>query len=93
VNASKENGKEWAVELAKTLNRSEKYCLLTFHQLVGVCLYVFVRPHLAPFIRKSDLSRIFATGKENIQKNALPPRKLPASYSVLVAFHFYNDFV
>jgi hypothetical protein len=53
VNASKENGKEWAVELAKTLNRSEKYCLLTFHQLVGVCLYVFVRPHLAPFIRKS----------------------------------------
>lgn len=53
VNASKENGKEWAVELAKTLNsRKEKYCLLTFHQLVGVCLYIFVRPHLAPYIRE-----------------------------------------
>ena len=53
MNASKENAKEWAIELGKTLNnRSEKYCLLTFHQLVGVCLYVFVRPQLAKDIRE-----------------------------------------
>lgn len=52
MNASKENAKEWALELGKTLNsREEKYCLLTFHQLVGVCLYVFVRPQLASSIR------------------------------------------
>jgi len=52
MNASKENAKEWALELGKTLNsREEKYCLLTFHQLVGVCLYVFVRPQLATSIR------------------------------------------
>ena len=43
MNASKENGKEWALELAKTLNRDHAYSLVTFHQLVGVCLYVFVR--------------------------------------------------
>ncbi len=71
MNASKENGKEWAVELAKTLNRSEKYCLLTFHQLVGVCLYVFVRPHLAPFIRKSHY-----TDRENIQKKFFASQKI-----------------
>lgn len=51
MNASKENAKEWAIELGKTLNRDEKYCLLTFHQLVGVCLYVYVRPQLARSIR------------------------------------------
>ena len=52
MNASKEHAKEWALELSKTLNRDEKYCLLTFHQLVGVCLYVFVRPQLAKSIRE-----------------------------------------
>lgn len=29
----------------------EPYALLTSQQLVGVCLYVFVRPHLAKSIR------------------------------------------
>ena len=52
MNASKEHAKEWAIELGKTLNRDNKYCLLTFHQLVGVCLYVFVRPQLANSIRE-----------------------------------------
>ena len=52
VNASGENAREWSAELAKTLNRDTKYCLVTFHQLVGVCLYVFVRPELASCIRQ-----------------------------------------
>jgi hypothetical protein len=52
MNASGENAREWAEELAKTLNRDTKYCLVTFHQLVGVCLYVFVRPELASGIRE-----------------------------------------
>jgi len=51
VNASKENAKEWAVELGKTLSRDERYCLVTYQQLVGVCLYIFVRPHLAKYIK------------------------------------------
>ena len=52
MNASKENAKEWALELGKTLNKEpNKYCLVTFHQLVGVCLYVFVRTELANKIR------------------------------------------
>ena len=52
MNASKENAKEWALELGKTLNKEpSKYCLVTFHQLVGVCLYVFVRTGLANKIR------------------------------------------
>ena len=41
-----------ALELGKTLNKEPgKYCLVTFHQLVGVCLYVFVRTELANKIR------------------------------------------
>ena len=52
VNASGENAREWAEELAKTLNRDTKYSLVTYQQLVGVCLYVFVRPELAGEIRE-----------------------------------------
>ena len=33
---------EWAVELGKTLCRDERYCLVTYQQLVGVCLYVYL---------------------------------------------------
>ena len=52
MNASKENAKEWALELGKTLNKEPgTFCLLTFCQLVGVCLYVFVRTELASKIR------------------------------------------
>ena len=48
---SSENAKAWATELTKTLNRDEKFTLVTYQQLVGVCLYVFVRPELASQIR------------------------------------------
>jgi hypothetical protein len=33
--------------LLRILNRDEKYALITYQQLVGVCLYVFVRPEHA----------------------------------------------
>ena len=39
------------MELTKILNRDEKFCLVTYNQLVGVCLYVFVRPEFAKHIR------------------------------------------
>ncbi|KAL3280582.1 hypothetical protein HHI36_003815 [Cryptolaemus montrouzieri] len=51
VNASSENAKSWAVELQKVLSRDTPYVLLTYHQLVGVCLYVYVKPEHIPFIR------------------------------------------
>ena len=45
------NAREWQKELLKTISRDHKYVVLTSVQLVGVILYVFIRPHLAPFIR------------------------------------------
>ncbi|CAD7089489.1 unnamed protein product [Hermetia illucens] len=49
--ASSENAKAWAEELQRTISRDCNYCLLTYQQLVGVCLYVFVRPEHAPYVR------------------------------------------
>ncbi|XP_036599067.1 synaptojanin-1 isoform X6 [Trichosurus vulpecula] len=51
VSASTTNQKLWAVELQKTISRDKKYVLLASEQLVGVCLFVFIRPQHAPFIR------------------------------------------
>lgn len=51
VNASSSSQKEWMVELQKTISQKQKYVLLTSAQLVGVCLFVFVRPEHTPFIR------------------------------------------
>lgn len=57
VNASTTNQKLWAVELQKTISRDNKYVLLASEQLVGVCLFVFIRPQHAPFIRSVLLVR------------------------------------
>ena len=43
--------KEWGSELQKVISRDHPYVLVTAEQLVGVCLYVFVRIHHLPFIR------------------------------------------
>lgn len=51
VAASTANQKEWMGELQKTISRDQKYILITSTQLVGVCLFLFVRPHLAPYIK------------------------------------------
>ena len=52
MNTSSENAKSWAQELTKTLNTDgEKFTLVTYQQLVGVCLYVFIRLDLAPHIK------------------------------------------
>ena len=45
------NRREWGVELQKVLSRDEPYELLTAEQLVGICLYVFIRPKLIPYVR------------------------------------------
>ncbi|CAG9759926.1 unnamed protein product [Ceutorhynchus assimilis] len=51
VNSSTENAKAWALELQKVLSRDCPYALVTYQQLVGVCVYVFVRPEHAPYIK------------------------------------------
>lgn len=51
VSASGENARQWCGELLATLNSNGQYSLVTYTQLVGVCLYVFVRTPLAPMIR------------------------------------------
>nr|XP_006007959.1 PREDICTED: synaptojanin-2 [Latimeria chalumnae] len=51
VNASSTNRKTWEKQLQKALSRTHRYILLASGQLVGVCLYVFVRPLHVPFIR------------------------------------------
>ncbi|XP_037946107.1 synaptojanin-1-like [Teleopsis dalmanni] len=51
VAASTDNAKLWAEELQKTISRDNDYVLLTYQQLVGVCLYIYVRPEHAPHIR------------------------------------------
>lgn len=49
--ANTDNMKAWADELEKVLSRNQRYVLLTCQQLVGVCLYIFVRPEHTPSIR------------------------------------------
>lgn len=49
--ASTENAKAWADELQKVLSRDSEYILITYQQLVGVCVYFFIKPKHAPFLR------------------------------------------
>ncbi|XP_060764936.1 synaptojanin-1 isoform X2 [Neoarius graeffei] len=51
VSASTTNQKLWAAELQKSISRDNKYVLLASEQLVGVCLFIFIRPQHAAFIR------------------------------------------
>uniref|UniRef100_A0A182J0G8 phosphoinositide 5-phosphatase n=1 Tax=Anopheles atroparvus TaxID=41427 RepID=A0A182J0G8_ANOAO len=51
VAASSDNAKAWAEELQKVVSRDREYVLLTYQQLVGVCLYIYIRPEHAQHIR------------------------------------------
>ena len=54
VSASGENARLWSQELLETLNKKPglSYSLVTYTQLVGVCLYLFVRTELAHLVRE-----------------------------------------
>ncbi|EPQ11852.1 Synaptojanin-2, partial [Myotis brandtii] len=58
VNASTTNRKMWGEQLQKAISRSHRYILLTSAQLVGVCLYIFVRPYHVPFIREVAIDTV-----------------------------------
>lgn len=49
--ASSENANLWAEELLKVLSRDYPYALLTYVQLVGVCLYVFIRTDMVNYVK------------------------------------------
>lgn len=51
VSTSSSNKREWAAALQKVLSRDTPYELLTAEQLVGVCLYIFIRPKHIPYVR------------------------------------------
>lgn len=53
VASSSQNQRDWLAEIQKAISRSpgHRYLLLTSVQLVGVCLFVFIRSELAPFIK------------------------------------------
>jgi len=51
VSTSSNQRKEWGEELRRIISRDHAYVLVTCEQLVGVCLFVFIRPHLVPFLR------------------------------------------
>ncbi|XP_072938550.1 synaptojanin-1 [Epargyreus clarus] len=56
--ASSDNAKAWSEELEKVLARDAPYTLLSSHQLVGVCLFIFVRKDLIPHIRDVALDSV-----------------------------------
>ncbi|XP_078086707.1 synaptojanin-2-like [Mustelus asterias] len=58
VNASTTNKKAWAEQLQKAISRTHKYIMLSSGQLVGVCLYIFVRLHHVPYIREVAVDRV-----------------------------------
>ena len=45
------NRLDWGEKLKQVISRDTPYVLLTSEQLVGVCLFVFVRSHLVNDIR------------------------------------------
>ncbi|PAV77891.1 hypothetical protein WR25_05921 [Diploscapter pachys] len=51
VKASTTNQRLWCDSIRRTLAEKADYILLGSEQLVGVCLFLFMRPHLAPFMK------------------------------------------
>lgn len=49
--ASNEHANLWAEELRKVLSRDNNYVLLTYYQLVGVCLFIFVKIDLVAVVK------------------------------------------
>ncbi|XP_078261878.1 synaptojanin-2-like [Rhinoraja longicauda] len=58
VSASTTNKKMWSEQLQKAISRTHKYIMLSSGQLVGVCLFIFVRLHHVPYIREIAVDRV-----------------------------------
>ncbi|XP_013782623.1 synaptojanin-1-like [Limulus polyphemus] len=90
MGASTANQREWLVELQKTICRDQKYVILTSGQLVGVCLFVFVRSQLTPYIRDVAVDLVkTGLGGATGNKGAVAIRMLFHSTSIcFVCAHF-----
>ncbi|XP_028966400.1 synaptojanin-1 [Galendromus occidentalis] len=90
VNASTSNQMEWMHELQKTVSRDTKYVCLSSAQLVGVCLFVFVKPEHAAFIRDVAIDSVkTGLGGATGNKGAVGIRLLFHSTSMcFVCAHF-----
>lgn len=90
VAASTENARAWAEELEKVLSRDQPYVLLTYQQLVGVCLYVFVKPEHTPYIRDVAIDSVkTGLGGHTGNKGAAAIRLVLHSTSIcFVCAHF-----
>lgn len=88
--ASSENANLWAEELQKVLSRDRRYVLLTYTQLVGVCLYIFVRADLAGHVRDLAVDTVkTGLGGATGNKGAVAIRfVLHASSLCFVCAHF-----
>lgn len=51
VASSTQNQRDWLIEIQRTISRDRQYLLVTSVQLVGVCLFVFIRAPLAPDLK------------------------------------------
>ncbi|KHJ84860.1 hypothetical protein OESDEN_15421, partial [Oesophagostomum dentatum] len=58
VKASTTNQRLWTEGIRRVLHEHGSYILLVVEQLVGVCLFIFARPHLAPFIKDFAVSSV-----------------------------------
>ena len=58
VAASTSNQREWLVQLQRTISRDEPYVLVSSVQLVGVCLFLFVRPQNSRYIRDVGVDQV-----------------------------------
>ncbi|RWS07386.1 synaptojanin-1-like protein [Dinothrombium tinctorium] len=90
VAASTTNQKEWLVELQRTISRDSPRVLVTSVQLVGVCLFLFVKPEHAPFIKDVAVDQVkTGLGGATGNKGGVAIRMLFYSSSIcFVCAHF-----
>jgi len=81
VSASTTNQREFLMEFQQTISRDVPYVLVTSTQLVGVCLYVFVRPMMASYIRDVQIDQV-KTGLSGVAGN---------KGGVAIRMTFYNS--
>ncbi|VDK69653.1 unnamed protein product [Onchocerca ochengi] len=58
VSASTTNQRAWALGLREALSKRNKYILLGCEQLVGVCIFVFIKPSLATSVRDMSVDSV-----------------------------------
>ncbi|VDK88573.1 unnamed protein product [Litomosoides sigmodontis] len=58
VSASTTNQRAWALGLREALSKRNKYILLGCEQLVGVCIFVFIKPSLATSVRDVSINSV-----------------------------------